>query len=396
MAGQIKVLVALDAGVDRDTIHAAIPSDIHVVGFVDGLEESPELLETSGADVLAVACAGHSERALLLVARVAKRFSDRAVVVLAHGTPNGFVRSALEAGADDLVMLPDLPDRVRFAIEKAVVRRRGAVRSAGPSPLICVLGPKGGTGKTLTASNLGVALATAGSRVVLVDLDLQFGDVGLALGLTPDRTMADLARTGSGIDPQKVEEYVTPHESGLRVLLAPTRPDHAALVTVPFMKELYGSLRATNDYVVVDTPPGFTPEVIATIDNATHVLMVATLDALSLKNTKLGLETLDLMGFGSDRVSVLLNRADARVGIERSDAVAILGREPDVLVPSDRDVSKSVNEAVPIVLSSERSDAARAFRALSERFLRAAEEASPNGAAPEQSSRRLFSLGRKS
>ena len=396
MASAITVLAALDAGVDRDAIHAAIPPEIQMVGIVDDLDEAADVLAKSPADVFAIGCAGHSERALQLIGRVTKLYPERAVVVFAHGTPSSFVRSALEAGADDVVMLPELPERVRFALEKAVVRHRGAGPERGPSPLVCVLGPKGGTGKTLTAANLGVALAVAGNRVALVDLDLQFGDVGLALGLAPERTLADLARSGSGLDAKKVDEYIVRHSSGLGVLLAPTRPDQAALITVPFLKELYAALRTSNDYVIVDTPPGFTPEVIATIDSSTHVCMVATLDALSLKNTKLGLETLELMGFGSDRISLLLNRADARVGIELEDAVAILGREPDVSVPSDREVSRSVNQAVPIVIAKERSDAARAFRELSGRLGYNDNHASGNGATPHDESGRLLRFGRKS
>ena len=122
------------------------------------------------------------------------------------------------------------------------------------------------------------------------------------------------------------------------------------------------------DIVIVDTPPGFTPEVIATIDVSTSVCIVGMLDALSLKNTKLGLETLDLMGYPLENVSLVLNRADSRVGITHDDVAAIIGRIPDVLVPSDREIPRSVNEGTPIVASRDRSEAARAFRQLAEMY----------------------------
>ena len=108
-------------------------------------------------------------------------------------------------------------------------------------------------------------------------------------------------------------------------------------------------LRAKHDFVIVDTPPGFTPEVIASIDSSSHVCMVGMLDSLSLKNTKLGLETLELMGYDRDRIRLVLNRADSRVGITHDDVASIIGRKPDVLVPSDRDIPRSVNEGKPIV-----------------------------------------------
>jgi pilus assembly protein CpaE len=96
--------------------------------------------------------------------------------------------------------------------------------------------------------------------------------------------------------------------------------------------------------------------------------MVGMLDSLSLKNTKLGLETLELMGYDRSRTRLVLNRADSRVGISADDVIAIVGRPPDVTVPSDRDVPRSVNEGKPIVLAKQKSEAAKAFRTLAELY----------------------------
>jgi pilus assembly protein CpaE len=295
-----------------------------------------------------------------------KQRPDRPVVVLATGSPNGFVSRVFEAGADDILTLPLAPPDVGFALQKAVARKQGAAVGTGGalSPMICVLGPKGGTGKTLTSCNLAVSLAEAGHKVAIVDLDRQFGDVGLALGLAPDKTIYDLAKSGGSLDTEKIEAYLVSHVSGVRVLMAPTRPDHAGVITTEFLREVYVHLRNCNDYLIVDTPPGFTPEVIASIDSSSHVCMVGMLDSLSLKNTKLGLDTLELMGYSSERTRIVLNRADSRVGITQDDVLAVVGRVPDVLIPSDRDISRSINEGLPIVLAKERSAAAGAFRRL--------------------------------
>jgi pilus assembly protein CpaE len=235
--------------------------------------------------------------------------------------------------------------------------------------MVCVLGPKGGTGKTLTTANLAVALANSGNKVAAIDLDLQFGDLGLALGLAPETTIYDLAKSGGSLDAEKLDAYLATHPSGLRVLMAPTRPDHAGAVTVEFLREVYATLRASNDYVIVDTPPGFTPEVIASIDSSSHICMVGMLDALSLKNTKLGLETLEMMGYDGERIRVILNRSDTRVGITRDDVAQIIGRAPDVMVPSDRDIPSAVNEGTPITLAKPRSEAAKAFRSLADFYM---------------------------
>jgi pilus assembly protein CpaE len=380
---RIKTLVALDAGVERETVQAALPegSEIEVVAFVDGLEESWTALQETATDLLLVACTGYSERTLVFIDGAVKQRRERPVVVFCDSSPNGFVKRVFEAGADDIVALPENPGNVLFTLQKALARKQGAAIATGVAlaPMVCVLGPKGGTGKTLTACNLAVSLAAGGHRVALVDLDLQFGDVGLALGLVPHRTIYDLAKSGGSVDAEKIESFLVPHGSGLRVLMAPTRPDQAGGITVEFLRDVYAALRSSHDFVVVDTPPGFTPEVIASIDSSSHVCMVGMLDSLSLKNTKLGLETLELMGYDPDRILLLLNRADTRVGIAHDEVVTITGRKPDVLVPSDREVPCSVNEAVPLVLAKRRSEAARAFESLAHLYLNGDAPSSSNG-----------------
>ena len=372
MAAPIKTLVAMDDGLDAGVLQGSLPSDggVQIVGIVEGLDQSWEVLQETPTDVLVVACDGDSDRALFLVDGSIKAKPERPVVVLYTGEPNGFVRRVFEAGADDIVGLPQTPENVRFAIEKAIARRQGgAVGGAiATAPLICVLGPKGGTGKTLTACNLAVSLAASGQRVAVVDLDLQFGDVALSLGMAPEKTIYDLAKSGGTLDAEKLDGYLITHESGVRVLAAPTRPDHASTVTITFLRDVYAVLRSSFDYVIVDTPPGFTPEVIASIDSSTNVCMVGMLDSLSLKNTKLGLETLDLMGYGSDRIKLVLNRADSKVGITREDVSAIVGRVPDITIPSDREVPRAVNEGSPVTILSPRSEVSVAFRSLAAQY----------------------------
>jgi pilus assembly protein CpaE len=383
----IRTFVAVGSGVDVKRVSALVPQapEVDVVALVPGLAESWEAMQTNQADLLLV-CTQDSEDSVSFVRAAVSERPGRPVVALLEGSANGFVGRLFEAGADDLVTIPrDLIDdvgdsavirsareralshEVLFALQKAMARRQTAsdAKATEHARMITVLGPKGGVGKTLTTASLAVSLAASGRSVVIVDLDLQFGDVGLALGLAPGKTIDQLASSGGSLDAEKANDYLVTHEpSGAKILLAPTRPDHASLVGVDFLQELYGVLRGAHDFVIVDTPPGFTPEVIASIDVSTDICMVGMLDSLSLKNTKLGLETLDLMGYDKAQISLLLNRADSRVGITREDVHAIVGRPPDVLVPSHRDIPRSVNQGVPLVLSDPKSPAARSFRQL--------------------------------
>jgi pilus assembly protein CpaE len=365
----IRALVAVDRIMDPRTIEAVLDDPgINVVDIVEQERGVPDAHSTP-ADVLVVACGAASEAAVAFVADATRERGQQPLVVVCGGSPNGFVREVLTSGADDIVLIESAvaagPETF-FAMQKALARRSSASSDRGRGNLVCVLGPKGGIGKTVTSTNLGVALADAGHSTVVVDLDLQFGDAGLALGLQPERTIYDLATSGGMLDAEKVDGYLAEHRSGLRVLLAPVRPDQAQSITVEFLNDLYATLTSTFDYVVVDTPPGFTPEVIATIDAAASICMIGMLDAPSLKNTKLGLEALGQMDVRLDRVRIVLNRADANVGISQADAVAIIGRTPDVLIPSQREVVRWVNAGEPIVLASKRSEPAKAFRALAE------------------------------
>jgi pilus assembly protein CpaE len=370
MDAPIRILVALAEHADQGLLESTLEHEIalEVVAYANHDDDWGDFLQRTG-DVVIVACGTEDTDVTQIVDRVIGNRPGRPVVVISEGSPNGFLRQAFDAGADDVITLPQAPGAISFTLEKVVARRKGlSVSGQASAPLITILGPKGGTGKTLIATNLAVALAQRDMKVVLVDLDLQFGDIGLALGLSPEVTLYDLMKAGPPFDHEKVEQHMMSHSSGVKVLIAPTRPDQASAVSIDHMRDVYASLRTMANVVIVDTPPGFTPEVIATIDVSSEICMVGMLDSLSLKNTKLGLETLDLMGYDTEKLTLVLNRADSRVGITPGDVSTIIGRVPDVLVPSDREIPRSVNEGIPIVASKQHSDAAKAFRKLADRY----------------------------
>ncbi|MGP6159878.1 MAG: CpaE family protein, partial [Vulcanimicrobiaceae bacterium] len=319
---RLHALVALDTQVDRDVIEAMLSDEpLSVLDYVDLARLGPD--DDGAGDVLIVACVDYTADVGEQLAAASRHHPARPVVLIGPAASNGLVSEAFGAGADDIVALPangnaDSAQRmsplVTFTVEKAIARKRGATATTTQlGTMICVLGLKGGSGKTLTVANLAIALAGAGNRVTIVDLDLQFGDVGLALGLSPERTVYDLMCSGGSLDAEKIEDFLAVHPSGARVLLAPARPDQAGMITSDFMRDVYTVLREVNDFVIIDTPPSFTPEVIAAVDGSTEVCMVAMLDSLSLKNTKLGLETLERMDFDTDRIRLVLNRADSNV-----------------------------------------------------------------------------------
>ncbi len=379
MSTELNVLVALDGEVDRGLIETLTGRDPNLT-VLDYLELSgPSASGVGAGDAVIVAVADYTAEARDFVASAIRQHPNRPVVLLCPNTVSGVAGEAFNDGVDDMVTLPTDPvgtvdpavaRQLVFTLEKAVMRRRGTSKpkSEAVRNVICVLGLKGGSGKTLTSVNLSVSLAEAGHTVGLMDLDLQFGDVALAMGLTPMRTIYDLVRSGGSLDEGKLQDFLVEQASGVRALLAPVRPDQAAMITVPFLAEVQRLLGQMFEFVVIDTPPSFAPEVISAIDSSTDVLVVAMRDTLSLKNTKLGLETLERMEYDRRRVKILLNRANTNVGIEREDVLAILGRDVDILVPSHRDITRSINQGVPIAMQRS-SEAARAFRELAHLYI---------------------------
>jgi len=405
MDHSIRAVVAVE-GLDAFDVQRALPDDASfaLLSLTEGVDETVRAVIKDQPDLVVVACQGREDdRSLHIIDGAHRAAPDVPIIVLAATSPNGFLRRAFEAGAADMAIFPQTKEQLRLAMNVAIARRPGhGVEEGGRKDgrLICVLGPKGGTGKTLTSTNLATALALAGQKVLVIDLDLQFGDVALCLGLPPEKTMYDLAISPGGLDEEKLRDYVMTHDTGVDVLLAPARPDQASALTIDLLRDVLVVARRAYDFVIADTPPGFTAEVIATIDASSDLVMVGTLDSLSLKNTKLGLETLGLMDYDPKKIRLVLNRADTRVGISHHDVVTVLGSEPEIFIPSDREIPRSVNEGVPITLSRPQSYAAASFHELAGLFIgaqapvAAPEPARAEAAASHAPRRSLFRLRR--
>jgi pilus assembly protein CpaE len=234
--------------------------------------------------------------------------------------------------------------------------------------VVTVFSAKGGCGKTTLATNLAAALADRGRReVCLVDLDLAFGDVAIALQLFPARTIADAVPLGPGLDHTALASLLTPHSPGLTTLVAPVDPGSGENVPTPLVTRILEILRSHFDYVVVDTPPAFDDHVLTAFDLSDVVALLATLDIPAIKNLKLTLDTMSLLNYPQDRWRVVLNRADSRVGLATGEVEKTLRTPIRLEIPSSRDVPASVNRGVPIVLDDPRHPVSLAIRSFAER-----------------------------
>jgi pilus assembly protein CpaE len=304
------------------------------------------------------------------------------VLLLAAAPAEGL----LEADAAEVLILPQSADAVAFAAHKAAaaaVRPRASSRALTTT----VFSPKGGTGKSVVACNLAVALAESGKRTLLVDLDLQFGDVAIMLGLEPERTLHDLLTAPGSLDAEKIAGYATRHGSTLDVLPAPLKPEDAESITDERVGELLDAARAGYDAVVVDTAPFFHGTVLAALDRTDDLLLLCAPDVPTMKNVRLALQTLELLSFPQERVRLALNRANARVGFRAAQVSSVLEREVELELPEDEAAAIGVNRGTPAVVFKSQSPFAVAIRGVVERLERRD--------APAKSHRRRFALGRR-
>jgi pilus assembly protein CpaE len=306
------------------------------------------------------------------------------VLLVASGEPSALLDEALGADVTDVVVLPQLTENVVFAIRKAThAGRRLAETGTRQGRIVTVFSPKGGTGKTVIATNLGAALAKReGARTLLLDLDLQFGDAAIMLGIEPEKTIFDLVTAPGELDSEKLAGYVTTHASGLDILPAPLRPEDAELVTEAKLGRLLEVARVCYDTIVVDTSPFFHGPMLATLDRTDELLLLCSLDVPTLKNVRLALGTLELLSFPSGRVRIVLNRANSKVGMKQREVEAALEQKVQYEVPSDRAVPLSVNKGQPAVTAEAGSDFAKAVSAMAKGVL--------SDGVKTQSSRRLL------
>jgi pilus assembly protein CpaE len=312
---------------------------------------------------------------------------DAALVLVRHADEHDVTDEALAAGIVEVVVSGDV-DGLQHAHARALGFRddhRPADEEDGE--IAVVFSPKGGAGKTLVSTNLALALNRCGYHTCLVDLDLEFGDVAVCLRLSPARNIADAATLDLS-DDASIAALVTGHESRLDCVLAPINPGDADRVPVRVVSELLAQLRTRYDYIVVDTPSQFSEHVLEALDAAHHHVLVTTPEIPALKNTRLTLDMLELLGYDDASRSIVVNRADPKVGLSTADVQSALRASVDGELPATSDVPRSINSGNPLLLEAPQHPFSMAVREL------AAHRISNDTVPLVRKPRRRFALGR--
>ena len=295
------------------------------------------------------------------------------MVLVSEELTTEILRAALRAGFRDVIEPPVTAVKMKDVLGTVEAQQR---RLAPPEEerrprlgkVVTVISPKGGAGKTVTATNLGLVLtAWAGpNRVVMVDADLQFGDVCLALQLDPKTSIVDAARDLDKLDEALLESVLVRHGSGLHVLPAPLEPAMADEVPTEAVVRILAMLKRMFDYIVIDTAPFLDEPVLSILERSDDVLLVVDMDLPSVKNAKLALDTLRVIKYPIEKIQLVLNRANSKARLDVEELERSLGLQVGAAIPSDKLVPRALNEGVPVVALYPRSKVSRGFQAVAQ------------------------------
>ena len=350
-------------------------NETEVVAEASGGDQALEKVENSAPDVLIINSGGPDSDALSLAERVIQRKPRTFVVVTARDITVDLLKNATNIGCHNVIEFPDswktLSEEIH-RIYNSETARIAALdtnqRVVWSSKVITVFSAKGGLGKTTIATNLAVQLAAGNKKVVLLDLDLQFGDVHIFMDVEPKETIADLVQDMDSLSIDSVRSYMTVHPSGVHIISAPKSPEYADVVSGDRIQALLGLLRSYYDYVIIDTATNFSDATISALEAATLILFVTGLDVSILKNSKLAIGILESLG-QKKKVRTLINRAVEINSITTADVQRIVDAPILSQIPSDYMTAvAALNRGQPFVESAPKAKLSLAIIDIAEKI----------------------------
>ncbi len=375
MADSIRVIVVDDIPETREHLAKLLSFevDIEVVAVAASGTEAIEAATRLSPDVVLMDINMPGMDGIATTEELGRTVPSTSVVMMSVQGEADYLRRSMLAGAREFLVKPFSSDELCAAIRGVHAREREKMGRYAAQPqqtnalsvpvereagrVITLFSPKGGVGRTTLAVNLAVAMASdMGRSVAVMDASFQFGDVGVLLNLNPrTKSIVDILSDAEGGN-EVIDGALISHSTGIRVLLAPPSPEMAELVTVEHIRRIIDRLRQTHDLVVVDCWPMFQDSTLALLDMSDLVLGLLTLEITNIKNIRLFLEVADQLGYGSDKVRLVLNRADSAYGIRIADVENSIGRKVDHTVVSDgRTVVYALNRGVPFVWSNKQA-----------------------------------------
>jgi len=394
---KIRVLIVDDIPETRENLRKLLyfENDIEVVGAAVSGEEGIQMAKELEPHIVLMDINMPGVDGITASEAISQEVPTAQVIMMSVQGEADYLRRSMLAGAREFLIKPFSSDELVSSIRR--VYELGAAQRAryqAPAPpvsvtaqrqpsapeelgkVISVFSPKGGTGCSTIAANLAIALQMeTEAKVVLVDGSLQFGDIAVLLNLKPVRTIADLVPHMNELDGDLVDSVVVPHSSGIKTLLAPTRPEMADLVVPDHMKRILEELKKTFDCIVVDTWTSLHDLVLTIMDVSDRIVLITTPDIPSIKNTKLFFEVTEALGYPSEKVCLTINKVDRRSSIRAEDIeTGVKHPVAATLALDERVAALAANQGAPFVLSAANSPIAQSVVDLAHLLLDTLEE----------------------
>lgn len=383
-SGKIRVLVVDDIAETRENVRKLLffEDDIEIAGTASNGREGIELAAKLQPDIVLMDINMPGMDGIAAGEAIASQMPNVQVVMMSVQGEADYLRRSMLAGAREFLVKPfsgeELATSIRRVHQLAAARRAltappPPVLPAPPPPpppkggkVIVVFGTKGGSGTSTLAVNLAVALREeTRERVALVDANFEFGDIGVLLNLPSTRTIADLVGPTVEIDEEMLNGIMASHGSGIKVLLAPPRPEMAELIQPEHLKKLVEILPRLFDYIVVDLAKSFQESTVVLLDAADQILLIATSDIPAIKNAKLFFELTEALKYPPEKTFFILNKEDGRSGIGVKDIEASVKHPVRAVIPKDeRTTLLAVNRGAPFVTLQRKIPITQAFLAL--------------------------------
>lgn len=418
----IKVLIVDDIPDTRENIRKllAFEADIQVVGMAGTGREAVRLATETRPDVVLMDINMPDMDGITATKAISTAVRTAAVVIMSVQSEPGYLRQAMLAGARDYLTKPIASEELYATIRRVYERnepirqqeamlgaaaaghvetaqRPVAAKQVGAGHVIVVYSPQGGAGVTTIATNIAAALIRPDTRVLLIDCNLQFGDVDAFLNLQSQSTISDLTKVVSDLDQELIDNVLVTHGSGLKVLMAPSHPEAAYDITTEAVRQVIGAVTPLYDYIVIDTPVQYDDLTLKLFELAEKIVLVAVPTIPSVRNTRKMLEIFDNLEKPpklSDKIVFVLNRTVSekergRGTVPAESIAAHLKKDVAISIPLDeRAVLTSVNQGVPLVAKQKSRSPGRELADLAELLRKMIEAEEPPAQSAEQQMQR--------